>query len=578
MRSRFGPTTLHASCAAVLLLTMALATARAATPREELLRHVPEDVAFCMAIQDLRGHAAAFDASPFAKKLRDSPFGQAFTQSDDLRKLLAFDKDLRDKLGVNFNKLGEDIFGDALVFAYRPGPPDKPDAEQGLFLLRARDAKLLTDVVDLFNEWQKNSGDLKEIEEREYHGTTYFRRADKKDTNFYFVRDGVLAFSGQEAMLKAAIDHNRDASSDRVSPVDQQFRLARADKALVALWVNPRAFDVQMERKAKSAPAADAAVLRNLLIYWKALDSVVLTADLQKDFELKLCVRARVDELPPAARKFIAEAAKPSELWDRFPPDAMLGVASRFDLAALVEVVQAFLPAEVNKSFKDAIDRGFGSVLGPDLVSDVLPHVSPDWGFYVAAPPTEEKAWFPRTVFALRVRPGDKKPPVDRTMLDAINFYAGVAVLSQNQKKDAAPLSLKTVEQDKVEVKYLSGGELPPGLQPAYALDNGYLLLASSPEAMRQFHNAAPASPASSEETPLLRMSCMEIRRFVKERREPLAAAVAEKNQITKDDASKRLDVLLTVLDWVDRVELTQRPEKGQVTFTLRVQTALPLK
>jgi hypothetical protein len=241
-------------------------------------------------------------------------------------------------------------------------------------------------------------------------------------------------------------------------------------------------------------------------------------------------------------------------------------------------VVQAFLPAEVNKSFKDAIDRGFGSVLGPDLVSDVLPHVGPDWGFYVAAPPTDEKAWFPGTVFALRVRSGEKKPPVDRTVLDAINFYAGVAVLAQNQKKDVAPLSLKTVEQDKLEVKYLSGGGLPPGLQPAYALDNGYLLLASSPEAIRQFHNAVPASLASSEETPLLRMSCKEIRRFVKERREPLAAAVAEKNQITKDDASKRLDVLLSILEWVDRVELTQRPEKGQVTFTLRVQTALPLK
>ena len=39
-----------------------------------------------------------------------------------------------------------------------------------------------------------------------------------------------------------------------------------------------------------------------------------------------------------------------------------------------------------------------------------------------------------------------------------------------------------------------------------------------------------------------------------------------------------RLDGLLAVLGLVDRLELTQRSEKDQVHFKLRMQTALPLR
>jgi hypothetical protein len=177
----------------------------------------------------------------------------------------------------------------------------------------------------------------------------------------------------------------------------------------------------------------------------------------------------------------------------------------------------------------------------------------------------------------VRVQPGDKKPPIDQTALDAVNFYAGVAVLTHNQIKDAKPLSLKSVKQDKVEVKYITGGDMPSGLEPAFTLHNGYLLFGSSPEAIRRFHALSP-SKLGSEDVPLLRVSFKEIRRCLKDRREPVVAAVAEKNQIDKKEAAKKIDGLLAVLQLVDHLELNQRAEGGQVTFTLRVQAALPLK
>jgi hypothetical protein len=565
--------------AVVLYLVAFLPRVQAATPREELLRYVPEDVAFCLVVQDLRGHAADLAASPFVKNLKDTPFAVGLAASPDLQKLLDVDKFLQTTLKVDAEKLRDEILGDALVFAYRPGPADKPDAEQGLMLLRARDPKLLAELVDRINDMQRQSGELKELETLKHNAVTYVRRIEaNKPPSFYMVRGSVFAFTSQESILREAIDREAKSNVYDESPVAKQFRLASAQKAMIQFWVNPRAFDKAMERKAKDAPGPEAAVLRTFLRYWSALDSIVLSADLQKDFELKLAVRARLEQLPTEARRFLSEAAKPSDLWQRFPPDALFAVASRFDLPALVEIVQAFLPPEVNNAMKDAMDRGFGATLGHDLITDVLPLVGPDWGTCIVAPASDDKAWFPQSLFALRVQPGDKKPPVDQTVLGAINFFAGVAVLSHNGK-GGEPLRLKTVTQDKVEVKYLSGGGLPEGLQPAYALVNGYLVLANSPETIERFRATPPPSKKpTADDVPLLRISFKEIRRFVKERREPLAAAVAEKNQISKDEAGKRLDGLVEALQLVDRLELSQRPEAGQVTFTLRLQTALPLK
>src|SRR5579884_3703467 len=47
---------------------------RAATPREELLRLVPDSVGFCLVVQDLRNHTADLQNSPFFEQLRQCSF------------------------------------------------------------------------------------------------------------------------------------------------------------------------------------------------------------------------------------------------------------------------------------------------------------------------------------------------------------------------------------------------------------------------------------------------------------------------------------------------------------------------
>src|SRR6266542_4302428 len=172
--------TLRRSPVGVLLAALWLGTCQPASaappaPTEELLRFVPADVTFCFVLRDLRGHAAALRASPLVKQLRDS-VGPALKGTPEWQQLEKANTFVEKLLGLSPERLRDEILGDAVVLAYRAGPPGKPQQEQGLLLVRAREAKTLAALVDRVNQVHKESGELKKLEEREHNGVKYFRR------------------------------------------------------------------------------------------------------------------------------------------------------------------------------------------------------------------------------------------------------------------------------------------------------------------------------------------------------------------------------------------------------------------
>jgi hypothetical protein len=556
--------------ALVVLLAAVPAVARAA-PRDELLRLVPDDVAFCLVVQDLRGHARALGASPFAEVLRKSPLGAALKDSDEFKKLSGLDAELRKQVGLDAAGIADRLLGDAFVLAYRANPPGKTDQDQGLFLLRARDAATLADFVERLNRVQKESGDLKAVEERSHAGATYFRREERKGDTFYYVNGPVLAFSSQEAMLRRAVERDRD-KGDGEPAVARQLRQLGAEKALAAVWVNPRAFDAEMAHNLERAKGADAVVQRAFLRYWKALDGAALTLALEKDIRLTLTLRARTEDLPSAAKRLLAEAARPSEVWDRFPPDALFAVAGRIDPVALLEALGDFQTKEARDALNEALERTLGAPVGKDFVREVLPALGPDWGLCLVAPSGTDKGPLPHGLLAVRLRP-DKG--ADEAVLSAVDFYARLAAM--NFRNPGKAVALRSLRQDRTEVKYLAGeGAFPPGVQPAYALKDGYLVFASSPEAVSHFGAASAGKP--SGEVPLLRLSAKALREYLAERRDALVPLAAEKNGLSKEEAGRRLDGLVAGLRLLDRVEVSQSSEAGRLSLTLRVQTAQPLK
>jgi hypothetical protein len=564
---------------AILLAPLAV---RAASPRDELLRFVPERVGFCVVLQDLRGHAAALDASPFVEQVRKTPFVQALLGAPETKQIGVFEQMLEKQLGLSLTQIRDDILGDALVFAYRPGPPGKPEQEQELLLVRAREAKPLEKLIERLNELQKGTGEVSGIEKRTHKGLTYFVRMEKRRPSFYYLRGPVLVVSGQEEMLLQALDQERLANPEAKPALVRKLEQVGFADDLLSVWINPRAFDAELDAKLAQAGQEGAPELRTFATYWKAIDGVALSVRLQKELSFSLALQAKTDALPAAARRFFTQLAEPSELWRAFPEDALLALGSRFDGSALLSALSDFLPGQARQALETELNRSLGKGMDKDFIKDVLPMIGPDWGVCVTAPAAQDKGWLPQSVFAVRVRSGDASAPVDRALFESLTAFAQLAVFNHNRppRPLEQSLTLKKATLDGQDIRYLAGdAALPPGIQPAFSLQHGYLLLGSSPEALRRVGaRLTTRGPAPAGPVPLVRVSFKELRRYLSERQDAVVKFIAEKNQQTEAEVRQSLEGLLAGLEFVDSLELRHRPGDGQTVVQLVLRTAQPLR
>jgi hypothetical protein len=574
-----NPTRFSLSLAVAFLAVLFLVTPASAAPAlDELLRLVPDDVAFCLSVQGVRDHSATLANSPFVEQVKASPLGLMLRDSPELKQLTDAEKNFKDHLGVDWAQLRDDIFGDAVVLAYRPAPPDKGGPEEGMVLVRARSAAVLSEVVDRLNQSQKKAGDLKKLDEREYQGSKYFSREEKTQAPyFYYLHGPVLVLSGQESMIRRVIDLDRKPAEDRAELpfVSRQLRQAKAEGALLSLWANPRAFDTDLEKKAREATGPDAAFLTAFVEHWKALDGAVLSVSPDRNLDVSLALWVKNERLPEATRRFLATASQRSALWDVFPDDSLLAVAGRVDVPALVDTISQFMTEDARKGARASLEKaGPGAI---KIYRDLLPFIGPDAGLCVLTPLADSKPWLPQSVAALRLQPGKGDKTTDQTVLDLVNFFAWLAVVDYNAKHEDR-LSLKTATRNGAEVRYFTNDKwLPPGVQPAFTFKDGYLLVASSPDAIDRLNFKAPPREAQAE-VPMLRLSLKTLRNYLTERREVVVNSLAEQHHLTGAEVGRRLDGLLGGLQFVDGIEMVQRPSANQAIVTLRVRPAQPLR
>ena len=283
--------------------------------------------------------------------------------------------------------------------------------------------------METINRAQKKDGTLSDLQECSYKGVTYFRRIEPRQTNYYAIRGPVLLFTSQEKVrLQQAIDVDQKAT-DAEPPLAHRLREIGADRAALALWVNPRAFDASLEAKAAAA-GTDAALQKKVLTYWKATDGVAAWATLDTDLRLSLAVRVRPDALPPAARRLLATAALPSEAWRFFPDDALLACGSRIDAGALVEMLQDLQPKDERCRRQRPPRQGLCQ--GP-----AVPR-RPGLGFVHHRSCGRRQGLAAASAAGGARHAGRRAAPVDEALLAGVDFAASWAILAYNHDHPTA--------------------------------------------------------------------------------------------------------------------------------------------
>jgi len=127
-------------------------------------------------------------------------------------------------------------------------------------------------------------------------------------------------------------------------------------------------------------------------------------------------------------------------------------------------------------------------------------------------------------------------------------------------------------------IRFLANDKaFPPGFRPSFALKGGYLLLATSPDAIKAFRPPTD-SPKPGGDVPFARFSGTSARAYLLAHREPLAKFLSDAGAGPEKEVLTHLDQFAAVLELLDRAEVLSRGDGTTTRLLVRVRLAKPLK
>lgn len=562
-------------CTLACLASLALATTTRAEPTRDLLRSVPPESTLCFVAQDWKTHAPKILASPFVAKLKASELSKAILNPDVLDKIAALETILTGALQLTAEELRDDILGDAIVYAYRPGPAGKPDDDAGILMLKARNPKTLAKLIDRFNVVQKDSGELNALTEKSVEKLAYFHRA-KNDgaSEFYFLRDGVFAFSRDESFLKKALTFQ--ATPPKVAPFLDAYDKLKLSRVALAAIFNPRSLDAELKARIDGTKDDHGrAFLKQFSRIWSATQSAAIGVELGNDIELSIHASFDPKTVPAELKPFLG-TPKASSLWSHIPTDALFALAGQLDLPRLIDLGQAFLSEPGLKGFRELLEKQIAPAVGKDAFPELLKSLGPDWGVWLTAPGKAAKSPLPDLTVALRVRAPDSQ---DNTLGDALklglNFDFQLFRVDYNRAHDDQ-FTLREIKDDAGPIQHLENAKLlPPGVRPAFAQRGDFFLLATSPEAIQRFDPKKHVLPA--DETPFLRIGWKGLEQYLRTHGEDVAKLFASITGKSIADVLKEFRELQTIIELLDTLDVKQSGSVESTKWTLKLKLAAPL-
>src|SRR5262245_18612670 len=502
--------------AIVLAFALALTAPAGAAPptaRDEALRVAPPDAALVVIVQNLRDHAKNIAESPLAAWFPTSALGKQLLASDGLKKALDGATPLFAAFGITPAELFQDGIGDAVVFAYTPAPANDPKGERSVIIVRPGKPETLAKLVGRLNDIQTKNGELKTLSRREHAGAEYFERQKSAGpSDFYCWRDGVFAFSSSEADIKAVIDRDKTTAKDKPPELTARMtKLGVADAAAVVL-INPRPLDAELKAKVDAAKPDEKLFLTKFAEVWSATDAAAIYFALGTDAELGVSVSFQPEKLPAKLKGWLVGERMPSALWSAIPDDALLAVAGRVKVSDLLDFLASVIPPEPNKpGVRETIEQTLGPIVGRDKLPLVLDALGPDWGVWITPP--AQGTTVPVLVGAVRVQTdGPKGQDTAKAIVQAVDFGFQTARVAYNASHKEQ-IELREEKDGDTVIKWLSCETFPAGFRPCFALKGGYLLVSTSPDAIKTFR--APVGEPKSGDVPIVRFNASATRAYL---------------------------------------------------------------
>jgi hypothetical protein len=550
---------------------------RAADPVDEALRLVPPSTTIAVVVRDLRTRGETIADSPFVGWLKESPVFAQFGDPKDLQKFQELERFVADQLGATPRELVSDVLGDAIVFAYQPGPPGKPDLETGVILIRPRKPDVMTRVIDKLNALQKLTGEIVSVQEKSYRDRSFYIREKKTGGHeFYFLRNGTFAFSGSERGIEQVIDQEdtAPATADRPSPLATSLRsLGVADRMMV-FWINPRGFDAELKSKQDASKnTSESAFLAQFRNLWSATRGIAVYAHPDTGLALGCVVSIESGRLPQEIRDLVTVDPTPSSLWKAVPENAIFAAAGRISVSGVLRGIATFLPVEGQDGLKSTLEEGLAPLVGRERFPRFMETIGPDWAVWITPSAAGANTWLPEWTVAVKLPPD---PDLVRSTLQIVDFGAHLMRIDYNRKHDDQ-IDLIEDLKNGLSVKVLSNDRgFPPGFRPSYAVVEGHLVFAGNPDQVRRFRPVV--SGRSRQKPPSVYLSTASLLQYLDANHEKLVDAAASNGEKSRPTVDRELRQFEQFLGAFRTVEIHHSANDHTFRIDLQIELVKPLK
>ncbi len=579
-----------------------------------LARYVPSDAGLFIQLDDLPAALHRYGDGPLHARLEENLAWSEWTQAESAG-LHDISQSLANVLGISWREFTDDIVGGQIGLAIWPqtaraeGAAGNP-LQRGttLLILDTRDGKSLQKVAAGFRRLQTAAG-LTWSEEIVNGVTIHVGRAHVGSAQPNDSRSGyVLAVVDELAILtdsrelclealQLVVSANDDAAVPSLAalPTFAEAESSMPSDADAFLFLNPQPWQAVLAAQAKNTP--NDSQQDNVeeqpamaLALWESLRYGAAALNLTEQVEISAALQFDEANMPADLSAFLSSASGESAMLNAIPHDCLAAVAVHLDLRALPGWLSD--PQQPNPLLEQ-----IGGVIGPEFGAH-LTAVGPadadlDQGSVsqsaINSDGSANAAPFPLAwVFEMSLRarfPVEELPKdVDSMLREALPEIVNVAYRVTSSSLFS---NLHTLVDQGTQLSSLQEWTLfSAGENTTFGLKGSYVVASSSARAANEFarETTKPSLAGDPQFEDLLNrpvldgspnhmllLNCRGLRNLLSQRGNEIAAAIAQAQSVSQDQAHLAISQMIEVLQLADVVSVTARVTENRVAISLLV-------
>jgi hypothetical protein len=562
----------------VFLAAVALLTAvwHQALQADDLLKLVDGNVAACLHVQGLTENMKKIEESAFAERLRSADLYEKWLASNEYQQLLGVGAMVSSASGSPVRQTIETLFGREFVVSLSLTTGAAPS---GALIIKADSAT----VDSLLAAWDRI--DRQDRTKRESNGTSYFasRKAGSPNSlqTFYVILEDAFALSHDEAQIKRIIELAAEKNSRESLAGNADFEPAtwRRDKTeVVSVFVNPRAFDSLIQAEGDVPSFAKSA--------WKRCRWLTLRG-LFENNKLQFQVIADYDSqaAPDWWKNQVGLQAERKLPLDQVPTSALVTMSGHVASGSIRDLLKSAIGDDdsMPKDVRQVRRVLAGLLLGADPLDDLLPMLGPRWLFYSVPREPAEPVTFPLDgLVAIELQLGGTEAQKERTKAGLENaLTSGLnALAAVHNAKTSGELSV--LKQRAGVDSTIHWAEPVTTFRPAFAVTDRHLILATAPDICEAFvakeaqafrgklPRAGRKEDSLANNNQLIVANSAEARKLL-ETHSDWFIRRASRDNVSKEEAARRLAELNDTLSLIDRTWLSVSGDSDTLTATFGV-------